>query len=426
MTDASWRQRFRSVLASYGVPFVASLYRTYESWCAANPNHPTCSSRAAMRAFANYWSSKQSITTAPRKTSQKSAVSAAPVQVGTRLKVGHNVTAEKGNVVLRATDLISLATSPTPTAEGTNLLLFTFAPTAQYFDGSRFQAFAALYEKYRVRRLRFHYQPACPTSTAGQVVMAWDNDPADPAAGAGDPGVRQLLSYRNNVVFSVFEPASLSVTFDDSVANYYTSPGTEPRLSSPGTMQLAAVAAVPNATTLGSVWIEYEVEFSSPSEPRAGPFEDYLIAYSNGTVLVSSTTASLYDDVTSAGGTIVALGLTTAADSAGHTGVVLQTGTYLIEVECLQQSTSLAAAVGNATTVLQPGSTVTYTAALVNIAAPASVNSSIRFRQSVVVVGSVVYHPTISALCSFSKVWTRVSMMSTTPTTAAGVDQYPF
>lgn len=196
----------------------------------------------------------------------------APVAVGLqRKRRGYTMRSQGNGVRVTATDFltnITLLSAAPGFYDGTLLLRWAYGPSSPLLQGSRFASLAQLWEKYNLLRLVIHYEPAVATSVNGQIVFAWDNDPAD--VPPQSDLVRSLYSYQSNCSTSVWEPMSMPIKLDPTTKNLFTTLGTDVRLYSPGQLIVAGVANVPTeGITLGSVWIEYEVELISPSELQA-------------------------------------------------------------------------------------------------------------------------------------------------------------
>lgn len=128
------------------------------------------------------------------------------------------------------------------------------------------------YDKYRYKSLKFMYQPLMPTTTSGAVAMYWDPDSNDTVAANY---VTCAANYRASTG-SIFEPVTLTVSKDqlDRLPWYFTSGTgtTDPvGVASPGQFVIAssstvlANAAAAGATTLGYIWMEYEIELACPT-----------------------------------------------------------------------------------------------------------------------------------------------------------------
>lgn len=125
-------------------------------------------------------------------------------------------------------------------------------------------AIAARYEKYRFRKLVFRYAPVCPTSTPGYFAMAVDMDVSDET-----PNNRsELLAMENAVTGPAWTGMEAHAPLQNGNRWRYTRVGayptdTDPRTSDCGKVFLAK-GDQSNTSGIGSIWVEYVVELSTP------------------------------------------------------------------------------------------------------------------------------------------------------------------
>jgi len=130
---------------------------------------------------------------------------------------------------------------------------------------------ATNYESYVFKKLKLRYLPACSTDNAGSVYTSVDFDPADPAPSTE----RQLANYQG----TKFSPPWKAQTYDCLANNlrkrssYFVRSGpltaTEDLgLFDTGNLIIATVGCA--AVTVGKLWVDYEVEFSTPDFPITG------------------------------------------------------------------------------------------------------------------------------------------------------------
>lgn len=422
----SAQNTFRQVMAKYGLSAGAAAFAAYKSWCDMNPSSRICGQRKSIEQFAHMTTAMtgKSMTRVPQAAA---ASAAAPVAIGApKLRIAHKFRCEGEKLIVTATDFVSQIASPSSMVSGTSLGHYTFSPLGPMFDGSRLKVYATIFEKYRLRRLKFHFTPAIATSNNGQFVMAWDNDPADGPVSADMNGIRQLFSYRSNVTTSIWEPVTLNCVLDPTTNNLFTNVGEDIRLYAAGSLQIAAIANIPVSLSLGSLWVEYEVELSSPSELAAGPTDSYVAATS-ATNRVYSTTTSILGTFVSGGENIttVGSGISVGIGPAAQYGLKLTTGTYIIEYILTNQTTAVACGLVHVTDPVEPGSTGSAYTSSVNQPAVAAAGSAITHRDIFVVSGTVVRYTTVSAGSQWPKVFIRAAPYTGT-VSAAGIDNYGF
>lgn len=139
----------------------------------------------------------------------------------------------------------------------------------------RLDQMGGMYEQYRVKKLLIRYKTACGSSQGGQVVMAIDYDPQDAfVAGAYSPGTAFITigGTRPNVMAPVWNP-ELLLSASPSECNrgkwMYTNAGASvhPGLDAACVIYAGVDAAVPQNFEIGSLFVEYEIEFNNPVPP---------------------------------------------------------------------------------------------------------------------------------------------------------------
>lgn len=134
-------------------------------------------------------------------------------------------------------------------------------------------AIAGRYESYLFRRLHFVYEPICPTSTPGAVMMAVDYDASDTAP----TSKVVLMSYRGAVRSAPWNITRFDASRGDLrkfgvqryVRNAAAPANTDVKTYDVGNLQLATQNTPATPTTLGELYVEYEVEFFTPQIPTS-------------------------------------------------------------------------------------------------------------------------------------------------------------
>lgn len=135
---------------------------------------------------------------------------------------------------------------------------------------------ATLYDKFIIKRLHFEFIPSLPFTATGQVAMYWDSDPFPVT-----PSSFQQVSgnvYAKAVHIS--QPNTLAVRPNqvDRLPQYQTSVTTAAADFGTGTsgwlMFVNQPGSLSSATTgdvsLGTLWMDYEIEFLNPGNPALG------------------------------------------------------------------------------------------------------------------------------------------------------------
>nr|UHS72204.1 MAG: hypothetical protein 2 [Tombusviridae sp.] len=186
-----------------------------------------------------------------------------------------------------------------PVSAGTTLNLFCPGVTGLPHLDAR----AAMYEMYRLRGpVRIEYKTAAATTTAGEVIMGIDSDPQD-----------TTLTYAGTAALSpkaitpVWRNATLVVppghAMKQKWLNTQTSAGSPVLSSGSGTYEIAnwpydsvafglqVTSTGPSDVSTGSIWVEYDIELSSPKAMDASAGMS-AVPYTNGLPQGTATTIS--------------------------------------------------------------------------------------------------------------------------------------
>jgi hypothetical protein len=205
----------------------------------------------------------------PKSTNPVVRVVKAPVAVGTvgRVRVPRYRTGKNGSVLVSHCELLgdvigsNAYSVSTYTVNAGLPLIFNWL-----------SSIASNYESYKFKRLRFRYESACTTATPGFVYAAVDFDASDPAplteqAIANYEGVK----YGSPWVSHIYDCAAHNLGKRTSyfVRNGPLLAGQDVLLYDVGTLQIATTG---NGGTplLGKVWVEYDVELSTPQLTQNG------------------------------------------------------------------------------------------------------------------------------------------------------------
>jgi hypothetical protein len=190
-------------------------------------------------------------------------------------------------------------------------------------------ALATRYESYKFHSLKVIYEPLVPTSSFGVVLMAIDYDATDLPPGSKS----QMMSYDGAVRGSVW----LDVSLNSSKANLqkipvkYTldhAPGANQdlKLYNVGTL-IVAMAGTLDTTVKGELYVEYDVEFTTPAlEQDEAVFKLQYTGLNSVTQLFADPT--LYN-TSAPSGTDSIYGFGTAAGLAASVFGIYKTGVYL-------------------------------------------------------------------------------------------------
>lgn len=240
---------------------------------------------------------------------------------------------------------------------------------------------AANYESYKFKNLKFRYIPACSTNNNGNIYLSVDFDPTDPIPSTE----RQLSNYQD----TKFCPPWKSETYDCKLNNlqkrssYFVrlgpiESGENVSFFDTGNLIVATVGCSP--ITLGKLWVDYEVEFSTPELVLTGVGRALSAKFTGSdnyaTVPVKVGNAPLT--------ATVAAGVLTLTSSQPYSCVIgyLVNGTGLstISVGGTSTETIRGQSVNGTATQINASMTVDFTAAnqtfTLTITAPTSVGTS--------------------------------------------------
>lgn len=151
---------------------------------------------------------------------------------------------------------------------------------------------AILYESYKFKTLKFIYEPACPSTTQGSVMLAIDFDAAD----VPPSSKVQLMAYKYAVRSPAWEAIAYRSDLSDllkfGVQRYVRNGPTTGDIKTYdiGNLQFAVSNFTTPSTFVGELYVEYEVEFYTPQLQSTLPATSNLIVIPNG-----STTFSVND-----------------------------------------------------------------------------------------------------------------------------------
>lgn len=167
------------------------------------------------------------------------------------------------------------------------------------------------YESYRFKKLEYHYKPICPTTTPGKVILAIDFDASDAA-----PNSKLIMNaYEGAVSCSPWDMIGYKATTSNlnkfGVQRFCRAgaapTGTDIKTYDIGNLFIGTANTPSTSTTLGELYVNYEVEFYTPQLPpsvtfASGTGESQPFGLQNGTINVgitgqASLTASYFNQL---------------------------------------------------------------------------------------------------------------------------------
>lgn len=134
---------------------------------------------------------------------------------------------------------------------------------------------AQCYDMYRINSLTFRYQPTCPTTREGEVVMFFDYDPSDDNGGIPITAAKAMSGAKATVctagmIMTFSPPNTLDLThklYCESDVAVLT--GAASSLRCPGRFWMGAWGAVDGDTPLklGVIYVTYDISFFNPEQP---------------------------------------------------------------------------------------------------------------------------------------------------------------
>lgn len=168
---------------------------------------------------------------------------------------------------------------------------FTIPITPYMNPTSRLAAEALIYDKWRVRKLQFRYVTAVATSQAGQLIHYIDYDVTNTLVLSNPSNVSIAAAHNHNAATPVW--ANSTVQYEDrksrlapgeSVWLFTSNNGADDRFDSAGLYNVVLATNVGGTVTLGSIYVDYEIELACPQamSPNTGVVAN--LAAGSGTV----------------------------------------------------------------------------------------------------------------------------------------------
>jgi hypothetical protein len=294
------------------------MAKQVESLVLANKQKKKESKKENLSAIHNSMGGKSSnfgmeFTPSKIQTEFKSFFQSVPMKNGASRVNGADI------IAVVATGASNFSGTPLTSAQGVGS--FLISPFSPQLVGTRLGIEALRFEKYRFKKLRFVFLPDVGTGTNGSVILAFDPDATDnfvnlaPTALTSLNSLQTLMGFEDSVKASVWTPFALDIKTikSDPQQFYYTNyNGGDLRLAAQGQLWVCSGGSLPNTTSLGSIGIEYEIEFYDPSLDQLNSQVRYDVpasavdtvplhgfnAFNTGTVKTTGGGTGLYQLVT--------------------------------------------------------------------------------------------------------------------------------
>lgn len=223
-----------------------------------------------------------------RTKSQKSGkspivYSGAPVALGHKSGRGfHTVRSSNGGTKLNVSGRVWLQSIKGSNVAGT--LLFGVNLNPQLMGSTPMAVYAKMFEQFKIKKLAFAYVPTCPTSTTGTISMFIDPDPQDPTVPVADTTrMREESVFTSWTENTVWKGNGLVPNLSNyPLKTFYSDVDYDDiRFTSMGNFYVRATDQHSTTGTIGSVYVEYEVEFYKPD--YRGAILSSLSEWSGGT-----------------------------------------------------------------------------------------------------------------------------------------------
>lgn len=199
--------------------------------------------------------------------------------------------------------------------EGGLIRAIDLNPNALAWQGTRIQRESSLYSKYRYRSLSIMYQPVCPTTQPGQLILFSSSDASYTYTATGRAGVQLATGSQGSDMFQVWTMGCSAYVPDPANPTFYAdADGSDIRFTSPGTAFLLSASTIAANQTLGQLYCAWEIELTVP---RLDPTNGLAYAVLSSTVIGTNNSPLGGSGVTFDAETNVPVGYTVDAGGVG-------------------------------------------------------------------------------------------------------------
>ncbi len=195
-----------------------------------------------------------------------------------------------GNVEWVGSDLYPSASRVV--ADGHRFLVLPITPDAL---GGRLQLLSQDYAHHRFKKLRFYYVPAIGTQTDGTLLMYYSPDPSLSTFPTGSDEVAHAFATSAGVSDRTWMPLAYTVEPSDAYKQYVDAGAGN---NAQGIVVLEAAVGLDfsnyTSTTLGTLYVDYECEFSQPNLSYQVPSRPSAYVEFNTTAVTGSLNATAF------------------------------------------------------------------------------------------------------------------------------------
>jgi hypothetical protein len=147
------------------------------------------------------------------------------------------------------------------------------SPASEVFQGTSWNKYSQLFERYRITRGALIFESVCPATTSGAVVGAHVDDPlaqfpADTgdATNGGVPLIREVSTQSGSDEWQVWAEGCFAINTPSGQDMLFVDPdGADARQVAQGQVIFVAAADIANGSAFGNVYMLFETEFAIPS-----------------------------------------------------------------------------------------------------------------------------------------------------------------
>jgi hypothetical protein len=146
-------------------------------------------------------------------------------------------------------------------------ILLTQLISPSEFPGTRLNQYSALFQRYRIKKIHFRYEPMANATQSGQVIGYADFDVDNELLEDNPDNLRIAAAHQGQVPNQIWQEASYDMGQAGTFTDLYTESGganADDRLSIQGVFYLIAASTIAGDLPLGNIYIDYEVLFSIP------------------------------------------------------------------------------------------------------------------------------------------------------------------
>jgi hypothetical protein len=175
---------------------------------------------------------------------------------------------KNSRVGMRGVGTEVIANAATLSTNSTGDVLVTIPIMPALLANTNLQVISQLFEFYKFTRMRVCYVPSCPTTSSGQLLGFFDDDPSSIQRlvpnGSGDiTNVRIANNHEGSGRNVIWDVGCYNYSRQNRNPQFYTDPNyVDPRTSIEATFVLVQGAVADTAShTYGELYLDYEVEF---------------------------------------------------------------------------------------------------------------------------------------------------------------------